>query len=116
MYDTIVQINKLRCNNEFTWELNRYGQTDGLRRRRPRTTTHFKSLYPSHRTTAAAAIKSNMDPRYDDGRFLDMSNPSTMHRSRVIRGVRADIEQRKAYYVRDWDGGSLQCGILCTPY
>ncbi len=33
-----------------------------------------------------------MDPRYDDGRFLDMSNPSTMHRSRVIRGVRADIE------------------------
>jgi hypothetical protein len=33
-----------------------------------------------------------MDPRYDDGRSLDMSNPSTMHRSRVIRGVRADIE------------------------
>ena len=89
MYDTI-QSNKLGCNNEFTWELNRYGQTDGRRRRRRRT--HFKSLYPSHRTTAAAAIKSNMDPRYDDGFSLDMSNSSTMHGSRVIRGVRGDIE------------------------
>ncbi len=33
-----------------------------------------------------------MDPRYNDGSVLDMSNPSTIHGRIVIQGVRAEIE------------------------
>ena len=55
-------------------------------------TTTFNNLI-SHRTTAAAAIKSNMDPRYDDGSVLDMANPSRIHGRTVIQGVRADIDK-----------------------
>ena len=83
----------LRCrsNNEFTWEFNRYGQTDDEDDDVDDDDTLYILIF-SHRTTAAAAIKSNMDPRYDDGSVLDMSNPSTIHRRIVIQGVRADIE------------------------